>query len=217
MADGPSSLPGADVDAADGTFLDALDRRLAAAARRAGPHLACGVGCTDCCVGPFPINPLDARRLRRGLAALERADPPRAAVLVERLDEAVAVLAEGFPGSLTDGVLGPDEVAVERFLARHRRLPCPVLDSASGRCELYLHRPVSCRTYGPPVEIGGRPLPPCSLCFRAADEATVERCRLDPDPEGLEDRVLDQLERRGASGGETLVAFALARRDADDA
>jgi hypothetical protein len=37
----------------------------------------------------------------------------------------------------------------------------------------------------------------------------VERCRAAPDPEGREDALVDEAERRLGLGGETIVAFAL--------
>ncbi len=69
---------------------------------------------------------------------------------------------------------------------------------------------MSCRTYGPPVRIGGERLAPCRLCFVGASAAEVERCRIEIDPEGLEDRRLDELHAVGFPNGEKLVAFVLA-------
>ena len=80
-----------------------------------------------------------------------------------------------------------------------------MLDPRTGRCELYDHRPLTCRTFGPPVRIGETDLPPCRLCFQGAPEETVEACRVEPDPHGLEDRLIARL-----SGEETLIAFAVA-------
>ena len=59
--------------AADGDLVQILDAALAEAARKSGPWLACRLGCTECCKGPFPITRLDALRLRAGLDEL--ADP----------------------------------------------------------------------------------------------------------------------------------------------
>ncbi|MGB6780597.1 MAG: YkgJ family cysteine cluster protein, partial [Terracidiphilus sp.] len=54
----------------DGQLVQIMDAALGEARRRAGPHLACRVGCTQCCHGPFRINALDAARLRVGMEAL---------------------------------------------------------------------------------------------------------------------------------------------------
>ena len=55
---------------ADQRLLRSLDRDFAEAARRAGSRLACRPGCSECCIGPFPITRLDVWRLRRGLEEL---------------------------------------------------------------------------------------------------------------------------------------------------
>lgn len=186
----------------DRLLLRAVDGALSEAARRAGAHLACRPGCTECCHGPFPINRLDALRLQEGLAELAVRDPERAAAVLERARTQLPPLREEFPGDPATGVLADDD---EAYFTRHGGLPCPVLDPETGRCDLYDHRPITCRTFGPPVRIGDEDLPPCRLCFVGAGEETVEACRVEPDPEGLEDRLLDDL-----GDEETLIAFAVA-------
>jgi len=190
----------------DAVLLRVLDERLGEAARRAGDRLACRPGCTSCCVGPFPITPLDAARLGDGLRALRGADPDRAARVEARARFTAEAFREGFPGDADAGVLADDDDEEEAFLARHGAVPCPALDPDAGTCDLYAHRPVSCRTYGPPVRLGGQDLPPCRLCFVDASDEDVARCRVEPDPDGIEDVVLERLGRGDRS---TLVAFAL--------
>ncbi len=172
---------------------------MAEAVARAGDRLACRPGCTGCCHGPFPINGLDARRLRSGL---ERLDPGRARAVVERALAQMPLLQPGYPDDF-DG----DEA--EAYFSRHGSLPCPALDPESGRCDLYEHRPLSCRTFGPPVRIGEADLPPCDLCFVGASGSEIDACRVEPDPDGVEDRLV----RRFKLEDETLIAFVLARTD----
>lgn len=186
----------------DSRLLRVVDDAFAEAARRAGSHLACRPGCTECCHGPFPINALDARRLREGLSELAARDPERAAAVRRRAQDQLPRLREGFPGDPETGILEEDD---EPYFTRHGALPCPALDPGTGRCDLYTHRPLSCRTFGPPVRFGESDLPPCRLCFVDASPETVEACRVEPDPDGLEDCLLDEIEDE-----ETLVAFALA-------
>lgn len=172
------------------------------AAARAGDRLACRPGCTECCHGPFPINVLDARRLQAGLALL---DPERAAAVVERARQQLPVLRPGFPGDPGPGLLDDGEDADEYF-SRHASLPCPALDPGTGCCDLYKHRPLSCRTFGPPVRIGEADLPPCRLCFAGASPEEIDACRVEPDPHGVEDRLVARFD----AGEETLIAFVLA-------
>ena len=184
----------------DADLLRVLEASWSRAAALAGEHLACRPGCTPCCIGPFPITSLDAERLREGLRLLA---PDRRAEVLDRARADVAAMRGTFPGDRDAGVLGGDDDAIESFLSEHGERPCPVLDPASGTCVLYAHRPVSCRTFGPPTRIGGEDLPPCKLCFTTASPAEVERCRVEPDPDGIEEALLHD-------GTEMLVAFALA-------
>jgi len=194
----------------DGELLRRVDAALAAGARRAGERLACRVGCTECCIGPFPITLLDARRLAAGLRELERTDARRAASVRRRAVAARRALRRGFPGDPDTGRLSEDEAALEAFLDRHGHRPCPVLDPKSGACELYAARPLTCRSYGPPVRIGREDLPPCRLCFVGARPREAERCRVVIDAAGIEDRLLRRLHRAGEpAAAETLIAFAL--------
>jgi Fe-S-cluster containining protein len=91
------------------------------------------------------------------------------------------------------------------YFAGHAGLPCPVLDPATGTCDLYAHRPLSCRTFGPPVRFGDSDLPPCRLCFQGAGADEIAACRVEPDPHGVEDRLV----LRFQAEDETLIAFAV--------
>jgi Fe-S-cluster containining protein len=199
----------ADLEKADRTLLEAVAGALATPARRAGTWLACRPGCSECCMGPFPINLLDVSRLRRGLADLAARDAQRAAAIEARARSAVETLRREFPGDPESGRLCGDEQSEDLFFERHAALPCPVLDPQTGTCDLYDARPMSCRTYGPPVRIGGEDLPPCRLCFDGAPPGTVEACRVQSDPGGIERAIVERLERGGAKGYETIVAFAV--------
>lgn len=198
------------LERADRTLIASVDGTFREAAAKAGPHLACRPGCGECCVGPFPITSLDTWRLRRGMEELARAAPVRVRRIRERARAAVGRLRPGFPGSPGRGVLNPDLRAQDRFYQEHEDLPCPALDPGTGRCEVYPFRPVSCRTYGPPARYGQETTDPCRLCFAGAARTEVERCRMIPDPEAIEDRILRRLAAEEGEEAETLIAFALA-------
>jgi Fe-S-cluster containining protein len=183
-----------------------IGEAMAEAERRAGDRLACRPGCTECCHGPFPVNGLDAERLRSGLATLRGTHPERAAAVVRRSRAQSPILSVDFPGDPTTGRLAEDDTTADPYYSQHGGLPCPALDPDSGRCDLYAHRPLACRTFGPPVRFGDSELPPCHLCFVGASAGTIDSCRVEPDPHGVEDRMV----RRFGAEGETLVAFVLA-------
>lgn len=200
-----ASLPGEEHE--DAALLADVAASLSQAAAALADRLDHARGCPRCCFGPFPVNVLDARRLRRGLAALARTDPERAARIAARARDQALRFADAFPG--VAGVLGDDDDAVEAFCARFAAEPCPALDGASGRCDLYASRPIACRTFGPPVRIGTQELPPCDWCF-VGTEQEAARARAVVDASGREDALLRRIEDAGARG-DTVIAFALAR------
>ena len=58
--------------ARDQQLIQIVDAALADAFQKSSKWLACRPGCSQCCVGVFAINQLDAIRLRKGLAELEQ-------------------------------------------------------------------------------------------------------------------------------------------------
>jgi Fe-S-cluster containining protein len=193
----------------DQKLVQIVDSALADVTRRSGHWLACRLGCTQCCIGPFAINQLDALRLQRGLADLERRSPERAARVRERAREAVAHLSPDFPGNPTTGVLDEGEDAEQRFADFANDEPCPALDPETGGCELYESRPMTCRVFGPPVH-SEEGLGVCELCFQGASDEEIAACEMRPDPDDLESSLLKKLEQTTGARGNTIVAFCLA-------
>ena len=202
---------------ADRDLLATVDGALSVGARRAGAELACRPGCSECCVGPFPINRLDAWRLGEGMADLKRRDPARAAAVVERARRAVEAGSASFPGDAATGRLSGNQAAEDAFFEAQSSVPCPALDPATQTCDLYAHRPMSCRTYGLPVTFNGEKLPPCRLCFTHSTPETIESCRVTPDKHGIEAAILQRLRRDGGDESETIVAYAVMAGDGDGA
>lgn len=139
-------------------LIQIVDAALAESARKAGAWLVCRPGCSECCVGPFPISVLDAQRLREGLAGLETNDPQRAARVRARARAWVE---------------SDDE-------------PCPALDRDTGTCDLYTSRPLTCRTFGPPVRCESGGLAVCELCFDGATAEEIEACVVELDVGSLD-------------------------------
>lgn len=197
----------------DRALIQIVDAALADATRRSGEWLACRPGCTQCCVGVFAIHQLDALRLQHGLAKLERLDPERAARIRKRAQDSIQRLAAQFPGDVETGVLHaevfePGSKAEERFAEFANDEPCPVLDPKTGLCELYEARPITCRTFGPPVRSEGG-LGVCELCFHGATDEQIAACEMVADPNDREGKLLAQVERARATRGQTMVAFAV--------
>jgi Fe-S-cluster containining protein len=198
--------------AADGALIQIVDAALADATRRSGEWLVCRPGCTQCCVGVFAINQLDAVRMQRGLADLEKTDPQRAGRIRERAWASVRRLSAEFPGNRKTGVLDEGPEAEERFAEFANDEPCPVLDPETGLCDLYDARPMTCRTFGPPVRAEGG-LGVCELCFHGATNAQIAACEMvvdsNNDPDDLESKLLRKLEKTRGPRGRTIVAFCV--------
>jgi Fe-S-cluster containining protein len=200
----------AHVPAADQRLVQIVDAALADAAQKSGSWLVCRPGCTQCCIGPFPINQLDAARLRHGLTQLDLSDPVRAARVRNRASDSVARLSQSFPGNASTGILAEDEEAEARFADFANDEPCPALDPVTGMCDLYAARPMTCRTFGPPVRSGPEgALGVCELCYHGASDAEIAACEMTPDPENLEESLVEETEKTSGVRGSTIVAFCL--------
>lgn len=198
------------IRARDSELVQIVDAALQDSARRSGPWLACRPGCAQCCVGVFAISQLDALRLREGLAGLEQYDPERARHVRQRADDAVSRLSLGFPGNATTGILADDAEAQDQFEDFANDEPCPALDPATGMCDLYKARPMTCRVFGPPVRSEGG-LGVCELCFHGATPEQIAACELHTNTDELEAELLHDVEHTTRKRGNTIVAFALAK------
>lgn len=198
----------------DRKLIQIMDASLADAARRAGPWLACKAGCTQCCYGAFAISQLDALRLRDGMSTLRASDQARAAAVEVRAKDWMDEFGPDFPGDLSTGLIGESDVDRERFEAFANDAPCPALDLATGLCDLYDARPMTCRVFGPPVRVdagdsGQTALAHCELCFIGPSQQEIAACEM-PLPSTLEEDLIAELASQDIHG-ETVVAFALLR------
>jgi Fe-S-cluster containining protein len=207
-------MPGRFPSRGDQKLIQIVDSALADVTRRSGDWLACRPGCTQCCIGAFAINQLDAIRLQRGLANLEKRAPERAAPVRRRARESVLRLSPEFPGDPVSGVLDEGEDAERAFADFANDEPCPVLDPKTGYCELYESRPMTCRVFGPPVRSADGPsedgLGVCELCFQGATDKEIAACEMKPDPDDLGSRLLREAEKATGKNGNTIIAFCLA-------
>jgi len=188
-----------------------VDAALASATARSGDHLACRPGCSQCCHGVFEISALDAQRLRDGLA---EADAAASARILARVAQARARLAPFFPGDPSTGVLRGSEEETELFEEWAHADPCPILDPESQTCDLYAHRPILCRTFGPPIRNDAADpaagLAICELCFTAASDQEIAAAEMDSSFRTLEQSLESDYAAHNPSAGPTIVAFAFA-------
>lgn len=93
---------------------------------------------------------------------------------------------------------GLDAIGLERAAAIRQRASavsgddstCPVLDPATGLCDLYEWRPMTCRVFGPPIGQEDGSLGVCDLCYHGATEDEIAACEATPDPQQIEERLL---------------------------
>ena len=190
-------------------LIQIVDAALADATLRSGPHLVCRPGCTQCCIGVFPIAHEDAARLRAGLELLEQTDPQKAARIHTRVKESLTRLDPWFPGDVSTGILSEDDDQTILFEEFANDEPCPVLDPATGTCDLYEHRPILCRTFGPPMRTEEGNLATCELCFTHATTEEITACELDPAIPALEEASNQAFNAAHNLHGDTLIAYAL--------
>ncbi|MGA7155561.1 MAG: YkgJ family cysteine cluster protein [Acidobacteriaceae bacterium] len=182
-----------------------LDAALAHTTEESGLWLACRPGCHQCCVGVFAISQLDAENLRTGLNA---APPEVAARIRNRIAEAQQRLHAEFPGDPNTGLLFTAPEHKESFEDFANDEPCPILDPETGTCDLYASRPVTCRTFGPPMRDEEDHLTVCDLCFVDAPPEEVARCEMNQDWRPLEHTLIADAEERSGLHGSTIIAFA---------
>ena len=196
----------------DAQLIQIVDAALADATRRAGPHLVCRPGCTQCCYGAFAIGPLDALRLRTAMTEMAISDPERAAAIAARASQYIEEFGADFPGDRATGILGvrdEDQAAFEDFA---NDAPCPALNLENGLCEVYTARPMTCRVFGPPVRAAAgeeEGLSVCELCFTEAIPEEIAAAEMKV-PHEEEASVLALLaEEQPASSGDTIIAYCL--------
>ena len=189
----------------DSFLVQIMDSALADAAARAGERLVCRLGCTQCCHGAFVLSPLDVLRLRAGMETLRATEPELAAEIAHRAGMWVVEHGAEFPGDVETGMLGNSAEERERFESFANAAACPALDPATGGCDVYAWRPMTCRVFGPPIRMGdGAALAHCELNFVGASEDEVAACEM-PLAYDLEAELLEEI----PSKDETVVAFAL--------
>jgi Fe-S-cluster containining protein len=191
------------------TLVQIVDTAVADAYQRGGHHLVCKPGCSQCCIGVFPIAHEDAARLREGLSLLEQTDPQKAARIHARVADSLTRLDPWFPGDLTTGILNEDHEAAILFEEFANDEPCPVLDPTTGTCDLYESRPILCRCFGPPMRTEENNLATCELCFIHATTEEIAACELDPTIPAQEATSNEAYNAAHHLHGQTLIVYAL--------
>ncbi len=114
--------------------------------------VTCGEGCSDCCHALFDLSFIEALYLNHRFNQAFPPGPKRDAIL-ERANTADREHYKLKRKAFRAGEQGVPTSEILADLARER-IRCPLLGD-DDRCILYAFRPVTCRLYGVPLEIGG--------------------------------------------------------------
>lgn len=120
----------------------------------------CKRGCTDCCHALFGLFPIEAAFLRDRFAKL---DPALQQEVLKRADQAEEQLTK-FQAMMNEA--HADDPGMQAYAMARERIRCPLLND-QGDCDLYAHRPVTCRIYGIPTTVQGAG----RTCWKAVFEA----------------------------------------------
>jgi len=112
----------------------------------------CRVGCSDCCHALFDLSLIEALYIKAQFDNIFK-DSARA-LIVERANEADRAVYRLKRQAFRDHENGKPENQILEEMAAHR-IRCPLLNS-DDQCDLYAHRPLTCRLYGIPTVIGDK-------------------------------------------------------------
>jgi Fe-S-cluster containining protein len=113
-------------------------------------EVRCKEGCSDCCHALFDLTLIEAMYLNSKFSELDELRRNEILLEADKADRKAHVLKRKVSKEAA-------EVDHSEILLRtaKERLRCPLLDSGD-KCQLYAYRPITCRIYGIPLEIGGK-------------------------------------------------------------
>jgi Fe-S-cluster containining protein len=112
----------------------------------------CQVGCSDCCHALFDLTLVESLYIKAQFDKIFK--EAARALVIERANEADRAVYRLKRQAFKDHEQGKSEVEILEEMATHR-IRCPLLNS-DDQCDLYDHRPLTCRLYGIPTVIGDK-------------------------------------------------------------
>jgi Fe-S-cluster containining protein len=172
----------------------------------------CKLGCTSCCIGPFPITLLDVQTLQEGLAGLQ---PDYRHRIEQRAIEQTAAMETSFPQLTNTDLIDdwPDQ-EIDRLITEFHQHPCPALEE-DGRCGIYQHRPLVCRSMGIPTEDQGLAQGACDVQTFIPILRLPSSFREEEDRLAQEEAAALETHRRttGSTGEEVFLPYGFVRRE----
>ncbi len=114
-------------------------------------EVTCKQGCADCCYALFDLTLIEALYIKHHFdACYEGLERERRIEVASKIDREIYKLKRK---AYKDLEAGREEAEIFRDLAE-KKVKCPLLNDKN-TCDLYEHRPITCRLYGIPTSIGG--------------------------------------------------------------
>ncbi len=114
--------------------------------------VTCKLACSDCCYALFDLSLIEALYINR-MFYRHVAENLRE-TLTQRADVADRAVYKLKKQAHKDFSAGVPEAQIIAQMSQ-ARIRCPLLNDANG-CDMYGFRPITCRLYGIPTEIGGQ-------------------------------------------------------------
>lgn len=130
---------------------DESDRAFDSIARAHAGCVTCKKGCSDCCHALFDLSLVEAMYINKAFEKAFDYGAERSAVITRasETDRRLTRLKRELYRAEKDG----ENLSTIMQRAASERIPCPLL-SSDNVCMLYDARPITCRLYGVPTEIG---------------------------------------------------------------
>jgi len=170
-------------------------------------EVRCKQGCSDCCYALFDLTLVEALYIKHhfdrcfdGVAREKRLD------IANRIDRQLYKIKRKAYKELESG-RSEEEILNELSEIKVR---CPLLNEQD-RCEMYAHRPITCRFYGIPTSIAGKGHT-CGLSGFVEGEAypTVKLEIIQKKLYDLSAEIVQEITSRYARMGEMLVPLSMA-------
>ncbi|MBF0482336.1 MAG: YkgJ family cysteine cluster protein [Desulfovibrionaceae bacterium] len=182
---------------------------LFATVKKACPEqVSCREGCSDCCHALFDLSLVEAMYINAKFAELVSGEDDRESViaLAGESDRAHYRLKRQAFKASQEGVPAAEILDI---IARER-IRCPLLDDTD-HCRLYEHRPITCRIYGAPMEIGGKAHTCAKTGFTPGEKYPTVKVELIQDRLiALSQKIVDAIPTKHAALASVLVPVSMA-------
>ncbi len=167
----------------------------------------CKIACTDCCYALFDISLIEAIYINRRFN--ETIEEGRKTEILERANRADRKIHKIKRQAYKDFENGKREDDILMEMAKEK-VRCPLLNEQD-QCALYSYRPITCRLYGIPTEIGGSGRTCGKSGFKTGESyPTVHLDRIHQKLYDISDRFARSIKSRYAKLAEMLVPLSMA-------